>query len=145
MTDPVASAYELIAQARPLEALALVEPLGQRPDATHAQLAAYAEALKLTRREDEALAVYQRAIAAAPRSGVAEHNLAALQGDLGHHQPPKPPPAGPSPRASTRPRPGWCWAGRCRDSIATTRPRRPMARPCVGGRPWPRPIATSPS
>ena len=86
MTDPVTEAYELIAQGRPLDALALLEPLGQRPDASHGQLAAYAEALKLARRDEEALAVYQRAVAVAPRSGVAEHNLAALQGDLGHHQ-----------------------------------------------------------
>ena len=84
--DPVATAYELIGQGRPLEALELLEPLSRRPQASHGELAAYAEALKATGRKDEALAIYQRAITIAPRSGVAEHNLAALQGDLGQHQ-----------------------------------------------------------
>ena len=84
--DPAAKAHELVGQGRAADAVALMEPLARRPGASHAELAAYAEALKAAGRTDEALAVHQRAIATTPRSGVAEHNLAALQGELGLHQ-----------------------------------------------------------
>ena len=83
--DPVDASYELAGQGRLPEALALIEPLAQRPGADHAQLAAYANTLKGLGRLDETLAVYQRAIVAAPRSGVAEHNLAALLGDMSRY------------------------------------------------------------
>ena len=80
--DPVAATHELISQGRRKEALEMIEGLGQRQDATHTQLAAYAYALKMLGRMDEALAVYDRAVKAFPKSAVAEHNVAALLGDM---------------------------------------------------------------
>jgi tetratricopeptide (TPR) repeat protein len=63
------------------EALAVIEPLGRRPEADIHALSAYALALKAMARTQEAIEVYQRAIKAAPTSAVAEHNLAAILAD----------------------------------------------------------------
>jgi Flp pilus assembly protein TadD len=84
IADPVDGSYELASQGRLDEALALIEPLAKRPDADHAKLAAYANVLKGKGRLREALSVYLRAVEAEPKSGVAEHNLASLLGDMGH-------------------------------------------------------------
>jgi tetratricopeptide (TPR) repeat protein len=83
--DPASRAYELLSEGKTAEALKLIEPIARRAEASHGDLVAYAEALKTEKRIDEALRVYKRALAIAPKSGVAEHNLAALQGDLGQH------------------------------------------------------------
>ena len=84
IADPVEASYELAGQGKLKEALALIEPLAQRPDADHAMLAAYANVLKGLGRLEETLAVYRCAVDVAPQSGVAWHNLAGLLGDMGH-------------------------------------------------------------
>ncbi len=63
------------------EALAVIEPLGRRPQADIHALSAYALALKALNRTNEAIVVYTRAIKASPASAVAEHNLAAIYCD----------------------------------------------------------------
>ncbi len=69
---------------RPDEALKVIAPLVCGRSVTdHGLLNAYAGALKGAGRLEEALAVYQQSVAAAPASGVAEHNVAATLGDLG--------------------------------------------------------------
>ena len=80
--DPVERTYELIGLGRLDDALRTIETLAQRSQATHAELAAYALALKGLDRMEDALAIYNRAAKAFPASPVAEHNVAALQGDL---------------------------------------------------------------
>jgi tetratricopeptide (TPR) repeat protein len=86
MSDPVEASYDLAASGRLEEALALIEPLAKKPDADHAKLAAYANALKGLGRLEETLEVYRRAVTVAPASGVAEHNLAALLGDMSRYE-----------------------------------------------------------
>jgi tetratricopeptide (TPR) repeat protein len=71
----------LLNENRPAEALAVIAPLSARFDTDLNVLSAYALALKALRRFDESIAVYRRAVTAAPRSAVAEHNLAAALGD----------------------------------------------------------------
>ena len=83
--DPDDQAYALLEQGRPEDALAVIEPHALKPRSPHHELAAYAAVLKALGRRDEALTVYLRAVAIDPRSGVAEHNLAALQGDMNHY------------------------------------------------------------
>ena len=63
------------------EALAVIAPVGARADADIHALSAHALALKAQRRLDEAIEIYRRGVQVAPRSGVAEHNLAAAYGD----------------------------------------------------------------
>ena len=77
--------YDLLGRGEADRALTLIQPGAQSPGATHAELAAYAEALKAVGRRQDALEVYQRCLRIAPNSAVAEHNLAALQGDMGLH------------------------------------------------------------
>lgn len=76
---------EVLTEAgRASEALALLDPIyAAAGPADLALLTTYAEALKQAGRLEEACAVFRRAVAAAPHSAVAEHNLAALLGDLG--------------------------------------------------------------
>ena len=81
-SDPVEATYDLIREGRLEDAYRLIEPIGADPDASHAEMAAYAYVLKGLDRMDEALAVYERAVVDYPKSGVAEHNVAAIQGDL---------------------------------------------------------------
>ena len=71
----------LLNENRPSEALEVIAPAGSRPDADINLLSAYALALKATRRFDQAIEVYKRAVAVAPKSAVAEHNLAAAYAD----------------------------------------------------------------
>jgi len=71
----------LLNENRPAEALAAIMPAGALPDADIHVLSAHALVLKALGRTDEAIAVYRRAVQVAPRSGVAEHNLAAAYGD----------------------------------------------------------------
>ncbi len=63
-------------------ALSLTERPAASPNASLDALTARALALKASGRVEEALKVYQRAARAYPRSAVAEHNVAALLGDL---------------------------------------------------------------
>ncbi len=85
MADAVDESYELAAQGRLDEALAVIEPRGKRPEASHAELAAWANALKGLGRLDEAMEVYRRAVRGFPSSGIAYHNLAALLCDIGRN------------------------------------------------------------
>lgn len=71
----------LTADDRAAEAVDVLAPIAERPDADLNLLTAYAMALRSLRRMDEAIAVYDRAAKAFPDSGVAEHNLAATLGD----------------------------------------------------------------
>jgi len=72
---------------RPDEALQTVTPLvAGGLVADHGLLNAQAGALKGLGRLDEALKVYERTVLVAPTSGVAEHNLAAVLGDLGRSE-----------------------------------------------------------
>ena len=71
----------LLNENRNDEALAVIAPVGGRPDADIQALSAHAQALKALRRFDEAIAVYRRAAQVAPRSAIAEHNLAAVLAD----------------------------------------------------------------
>jgi tetratricopeptide (TPR) repeat protein len=68
---------------RPEDALKVITPLAGPSVTDHGVLHAYAGALKAVGRVDDALAIYERWVIAAPTSGVAEHNLAATLGDLG--------------------------------------------------------------
>jgi tetratricopeptide (TPR) repeat protein len=79
-------AQHLLDEGRAAEALALLDPVfAGAPTADLGLLSVYAGALKLAGRKNEACIVYRKAVDAAPRSGVAEHNLAALLGDLGRN------------------------------------------------------------
>ncbi|OJU09336.1 MAG: hypothetical protein BGN86_09335 [Caulobacterales bacterium 68-7] len=80
---PEDAAAALLAAGRAGEALALVEPLGRSPGASHTLLARWAVALKMLERADEALAVRRLAAERFPQSGVAWHNLASALCDLG--------------------------------------------------------------
>jgi tetratricopeptide (TPR) repeat protein len=75
--------YLLIAVGRPSEALGVIEGPAGAPDADLGVVTAYGAALKAVGRLEAAIDVYRRAVALAPTSGVAEHNLAAALGD-GH-------------------------------------------------------------
>ncbi len=74
--------YLLLELERTPEALALIAPLAKQSQADLAVLTAYAVALKTDRQTEAALKIYERAVAVAPTSGVAEHNLAAILGDM---------------------------------------------------------------
>ncbi|HEY5105999.1 MAG TPA: putative 2OG-Fe(II) oxygenase [Caulobacteraceae bacterium] len=74
-------ALRLIAQGQAAQALEIVTPLAKSAAADVNLLTAQGMALKSLDRLDEAAVAYRRAAAAAPGSGVAEHNLAALLGD----------------------------------------------------------------
>ena len=71
----------LLNENRPVEALAAVLPAAARPDADIHVLSAHALTLKALGRFDEAIEIYRRGVQIAPRSAVAEHNLAATLGD----------------------------------------------------------------
>ena len=75
----------LLNENRPVEALAAISPAATRPDADIHVLSAYALTLKALGRLDEAVGIYRRAVQLAPRSAVAEHNLAATLGDVEHY------------------------------------------------------------
>lgn len=75
----------LLAQGRGDDAAATLAPLAESTDASHDALAAYAQALKATGRLEAALTIYERAARDYPSSGVAEHNVASLLGDLNRH------------------------------------------------------------
>jgi tetratricopeptide (TPR) repeat protein len=81
--DPLARAYALMGEGRHEQAAALSGPLAERPDASHAALAAHAAALKGLGRRTEALRFDEQAIARFATSGVAWHNHAATLADLG--------------------------------------------------------------
>jgi hypothetical protein len=72
----------LVMSDRALAAREVLAPFAQRPDADIYVLTADAEALKSLRRFDEAAHAYERARDAAPKSAVAEHNLAGVLGDM---------------------------------------------------------------
>jgi len=82
VSDPDDEAYRLLEAGEPQAALAVIEPPAQAPAASHALLAAYAQTLRALGRPEDALAVYQRALAVAPQSPIAEHNLASVNADL---------------------------------------------------------------
>jgi tetratricopeptide (TPR) repeat protein len=68
------------------EALALLSPLITPQTVNFGLLNAQGAALKALGRLEEAAEAYRRAAEAAPTSGVAEHNLAAVLGDLARHR-----------------------------------------------------------
>ena len=72
----------LLATGRPEDALAAVAALAAAPAADIYVLSAHAVALKALGRTDEAIGDYRRAVAIAPGSAVAEHNLAGALGDV---------------------------------------------------------------
>jgi tetratricopeptide (TPR) repeat protein len=74
----------LVDQRRLQEAYAVTAPLAARTDADLHVLTRHALTLKALGQRDGALVFQERAIAAAPASGVAEHNLASTLGDLEH-------------------------------------------------------------
>jgi tetratricopeptide (TPR) repeat protein len=77
------SLANLLAQAgRFAEALQATTPIAAAADADEQLLSAHAVALKGLERPEESLEAYRRAVAVAPQSGVAEHNVAAASGDL---------------------------------------------------------------
>jgi len=85
MTDPVREADALVAADRANEAVALLESVIARGHAELDSLSALGRALKAAGRYEDALAAYQRAVCVAPQSAVAEHNVAAVLGDLARH------------------------------------------------------------
>lgn len=67
---------------RPQEAVAVLAPIAERPDADIHVLSAYAIALTAADRADDGIAAYRRAVVAEPGSAVAEYNLGmALVGE----------------------------------------------------------------
>ncbi len=78
----VALSEQFLARGAYEDALTVVAELAKAPDADIHLLTAQGLALKALRRFDEAELAFRRAIRADPRSGVAEHNLAALHGDM---------------------------------------------------------------
>ncbi len=72
----------LAADARFADALGVTTPLVAAREAGEAVLSAHAVALRGLGRDEEALALYRRAAHANPASAVAEHNAAAVTGDL---------------------------------------------------------------
>ena len=82
--DPVRAADALIAAGRARDAVALLEPIIVR-GADLGLLSALGRAFKASGRPQDALAAYERAVLVAPRSAVAEHNVASLLGDLARH------------------------------------------------------------
>jgi tetratricopeptide (TPR) repeat protein len=78
----VALCEVLLAAGKPDEALAAISPLADRQGADLNLITAQGDALKALGRRDDAAAVYERGARDNPRSGVAEHNLAATAGDL---------------------------------------------------------------
>lgn len=74
----------LLNENRLVEALTVIAPAAARADADIHVLTAHALALKALGRRDEAIDVYRRGVQIAPRSAVAEHNLAATLGDAEH-------------------------------------------------------------
>ncbi|HEX8231846.1 MAG TPA: putative 2OG-Fe(II) oxygenase [Caulobacteraceae bacterium] len=79
---PAQRALALLNAGRTAEALAAIEPHARLPGAPHPALAAYSLALKTATRLEEALEVSRRAARDYPASAAAEHNVAALLGDL---------------------------------------------------------------
>jgi len=77
----VALAYLLLGNNRPVEAAAAVEALAGRPYPTIEVLTAFGASLAAMGRLEDAIGVYEKGVEAAPKSGVAEHNLAAATGD----------------------------------------------------------------
>lgn len=75
-------ARALLASGRLDEALAVTSRFATESGAPAAVLSAHAAALKARGDREEALRFYRRAALAAPGSGVAQHNVAALLGDL---------------------------------------------------------------
>jgi tetratricopeptide (TPR) repeat protein len=82
--DPVRAADALIAADRARDAVALLEPMIAR-GADLGLLSALGRALQASGRSEDALAVYERAVIVAPRSAVAEHNVAGVFGDLARY------------------------------------------------------------
>lgn len=78
----VALSEILVLTDRAEAARGVLAPFVARPSADIYVLTADAEALKSLRRFEEAAITYQRARDAAPKSAVAEHNLAGVLGDM---------------------------------------------------------------
>ncbi len=72
----------LLREGRGDDAVAAIAPLAAGPGADLHILTAHGVALKAMGRFDEARTAFERALAAAPASAVAEHNLASVLGDL---------------------------------------------------------------
>ncbi len=80
--EVVRCARALLALGRAGEALAVTASCAAKRDAPAAVLSTHAAALKALGDREKALRFYKRAALAAPDSGVAQHNVAALLGDL---------------------------------------------------------------
>jgi tetratricopeptide (TPR) repeat protein len=81
----VDTAKKLLAQGRVADALAVIRPAADQPNAAEDVLKTCADALKALDRLPEAVGYARRAVFAAPWSLAAKHNLAAVLGDLGMH------------------------------------------------------------
>lgn len=81
--DAVSRAEALLDAGRAAEAAALAAAPARAPDASHAALSTYANALKAIGRREEALPFNRLAVQRYATSQVAWHNLAATLGDLG--------------------------------------------------------------
>ncbi len=79
-------ADRLLSAGRHSEALAVTAPLAAGPAPSETLLWLHAMALRGVGRDEDALAVHRRAAAAFPRSATAEHNIAAVAGDLQRHE-----------------------------------------------------------
>ena len=75
-------ARALLAQGRVADALRVTAPLAAEPDATAAVLSAHAAGLQAKGDREQALRFHERAALASPGSAVAQHNIAAVLGDL---------------------------------------------------------------
>jgi tetratricopeptide (TPR) repeat protein len=80
--EAVRRARRLLGEGRPADALAITAPLAAQPAPDAAVLAAHAAALQASGDQEAALHAYEAAASAAPASGVAQHNIAAVLGDL---------------------------------------------------------------
>jgi len=85
LDDPVRAADRLIAEGRCNEAVGLLEPLIARGETSLGVLSALGRAFQAAGRAQDALAAYRRAVLVSPESGVAEHNVASVLGDLAQH------------------------------------------------------------
>jgi tetratricopeptide (TPR) repeat protein len=81
--DIAAAAMARLAEGRAAEAANLMTPVAESANASHRELALYAQALGASGREIEALAVWKKAAEAYADNNLAHHNCAVMQERLG--------------------------------------------------------------